>query len=103
VHPEVAFWRLIGEWPLDEPKKVKGRPYEAGLALRKRLLIAAGLPSPIAHAPPMRDAGIRAGPDDLLDALACVMIAKRIHAGTAQPFPDSPQHDAHGLPMAIWA
>jgi predicted RNase H-like nuclease len=103
VHPEVAFWRLNGERPLDEPKKVKGRPYEPGLALRRRLLIAAGLPGHAVDAKPPRDAGIRAGPDDLLDALACAAIARRIHDGTARPFPDPPQYDAHGLPMAIWA
>jgi predicted RNase H-like nuclease len=103
AHPEVAFWRLNGERPLDEPKKVKGRPYEPGLALRRRLLIAAGLPGHAVDAKPPRDAGIRAGPDDLLDALACAAIARRIHDGTARPFPDPPQYDAHGLPMAIWA
>ena len=44
-----------------------------------------------------------AGPDDLLDALACAAIARRIHAGLARPFPDPPARDAFGLPMAIWA
>jgi predicted RNase H-like nuclease len=103
VHPEVAFWRLNGERPLDEPKKLKSRPYEPGLALRRQLLIAAGLPSDAVHMQPFQVAGARAGPDDLLDAFACAMIARRIHAGTARPFPDPPQYDAHGLPMAIWA
>jgi predicted RNase H-like nuclease len=41
VHPEVAFWRLNGEQALSEPKKVKSRPYEPGLALRRQLLIEA--------------------------------------------------------------
>ena len=41
VHPEVAFWRLNGECALDEPKKVKSRPYPPGLALRRKLLEAA--------------------------------------------------------------
>jgi predicted RNase H-like nuclease len=44
-----------------------------------------------------------AGPDDLLDALACAAIARRIHEGSARPFPDPPDRDAFGLPMAIWA
>ena len=43
VHPEVAFWRLNGGRALAEPKKVKGRCYEPGLALRRRLLVDAGL------------------------------------------------------------
>jgi predicted RNase H-like nuclease len=41
--------------------------------------------------------------DDLLDALACAAIALRIHRGLARPFPDPPERDACGLPMAIWA
>src|SRR5262249_61531199 len=49
VHPELAFWRLNGERALDEPKKVKGKCYEPGLALRRRLLIAAGFPPAIVN------------------------------------------------------
>ncbi len=98
VHPEAAFWRLNGGRPLDEPKKVKGRPHEPGLALRRRLLIAAGLAADAVNAEPPNGAG----PDDLLDALACLAIARRIHAGVAQPFPDPPPRDAFGLAMAIW-
>ena len=99
VHPELAFWRLNGARPLAEPKKVKSRPYEPGLALRRGLLIAAGLPEGTVNATPPRGA---AG-DDLLDALACAAIARRLHAGLAQPFPDPPPRDAFGLAMAIWA
>jgi predicted RNase H-like nuclease len=44
-----------------------------------------------------------AGADDVLDALACAAIARRIHAGAAQPFPDPPERDGLGLPIAIWA
>jgi predicted RNase H-like nuclease len=99
VHPELAFWRLNGERPLHEPKKVKSRPYAPGLALRRDLLLAAGLPRGLIEAPP--PAGAAA--DDLLDALACTAVARRIHAGIARPFPDPPPRDAYGLPMAIWA
>jgi predicted RNase H-like nuclease len=99
VHPEVAFWRLNGDRALTEPKKVKSRCYEPGLALRRSLLIAAGLPAAVVEAKPPRGAG----PDDLLDALACMAIARRIHAGIARPFPDPYQRDGHGVPMAIWA
>jgi len=94
THPELAFWRLNGERPLAVPKKVK-----AGLALRRRLLIAAGFPRAVVQAPPPKGAGH----DDLLDALACAAIARRIHAGIARSFPDAPQRDDYGLPMAIWA
>lgn len=99
VHPEVAFWRLNGGAALSEPKKVKSRPYEPGLALRRKLLISAGLPPAAIEASPPKGAG----PDDLIDALACAAIARRIHAGLAQPFPDPPERDACGLTMAIWA
>jgi predicted RNase H-like nuclease len=94
THPELAFWRLNGERPLALPKKVK-----PGLALRRQLLIAAGYAPTVVEAAPPKGAG----PDDLLDALACAAIARRIHAGIARPFPDPPQRDEYGLPMAIWA
>ncbi|RAI43049.1 DUF429 domain-containing protein [Rhodoplanes roseus] len=99
VHPEVAFWRMNGEESLAEPKKVKSRPYEPGLALRRALLVAAGLSADVVQAPPPRGAG----PDDLLDALACAVTARRIATGLARPFPDPPPVDRHGLRMAIWA
>ena len=99
VHPEVAFWRLNGERALHEPKKVKGRCYEPGLVLRRSLLVAAGVAEELVNGAPPKGAGA----DDLLDALACLAIARRIHAGLARPFPDPPVRDAFGLPMAIWA
>ena len=99
VHPELAFWRLNGERALTEPKKVKSRPYEPGLALRRGLLVAAGFPESAVNEPPPKGAAA----DDLLDALACAAIARRIHAGLAQPFPNPPPRDAFGLAMAIWA
>ncbi len=99
VHPELAFWRLNGARALDQPKKRKGRCYEPGLALRRGLLTAAGLPAAVVNgAPPAA-----AGADDLLDALACAAVARRIHMGVARPFPELPARDAFGLQMAIWA
>jgi predicted RNase H-like nuclease len=99
VHPEVAFWRLNGGKALTEPKKVKSRPYEPGLALRRGLLIAAGLSSDTVNAAPPKGSG----PDDLLDALACASVARRLHRGEATPYPNPPPRDAFGLAMAIWA
>jgi len=99
VHPELAFWRLNSDRALDEPKKRKGRCHEPGLALRRRLLVAEGFPAMAVNADPPKGAG----PDDLLDALACSAIARRIHARRAQSFPDPCERDAFGLPMAIWA
>jgi predicted RNase H-like nuclease len=100
IHPELAFWRINGDKELNEPKKKKGRPYEPGLALRRRLLVANGFAEEAINlAPPKTKAGI----DDWLDALACVAIARRIHDGRAKSFPPVPQCDAFKLPMAIWA
>lgn len=99
VHPEVAFWRLNGEAPMALPKKVKNRPSEPGLAERMDLLVRHGyergfleqrLPSGI-------------GRDDLIDAAVNALVAERLAAGAARPFPDPPGRDARGLPIAIWA
>lgn len=99
VHPEVAFWRLNGGTALTEPKKVKGQPYGPGLALRRALLIQHGFAKDVVEGGPPRGAAA----DDLLDALACAAIARRIHAKLARSFPDPPLRDAFGLPIAIWA
>jgi predicted RNase H-like nuclease len=100
IHPEVAFWRLNGDQPLQEPKKKKSRPFEPGLELRRHLLLADGFPeNEVRRVPPREAAGI----DDWLDALACAAVAKRIHNGRARSYPAKPQYDALGLPMAIWA
>lgn len=99
THPEVAFWRLNGGRPLAEPKKVKSHPHKRGLALRRQLLIAAGFAAEVVRTEP--PAGAAA--DDLVDALACAAIARRIFVGQAHPFPDPPERDCFGLPMAIWA
>lgn len=94
VHPEVAFWRLNGDRALPEPKKS-----DAGLALRRALLVGEGFAQDIIDkAPPSG-----AARDDLIDALACAAIARRIRKGAARPFPDPPLHDQFGLPIAIWA
>lgn len=98
VHPEVAFWRLNGETAVPEPKKVKSRPHPPGLAVRRALLVAAGFPESLLLSPPRG-----AGPDDLLDAAVNALVARRLAAGIARPFPDPPLRDAHGLPVAIWA
>lgn len=99
AHPEVVFWRLNGERALTEPKKIKGRPHGPGLALRRDLLMAAGIPPQAIDQGPPAGAAI----DDLLDALACAVAARRIRDGLARPFPDPPGRDAFGLMMAIWA
>jgi predicted RNase H-like nuclease len=99
VHPEVAFWRLNGGRALCKPKKVKGRAYGPGLDLRRTLLTGDGFSQSVTE----QAAPAGAAADDLVDALACAAIARRILAGRATPFPDPPLRDGFGLPVAIWA
>ena len=70
-------------------------------AARKQVAdaVAAGVAEELVNGAPPKGAGA----DDLLDALACLAMSRRIHAGLARPFPDPPARDAFGLPMAIWA
>lgn len=96
VHPEVAFHALNGLRPLGLPKK--GARAREGLALRRSLLEAAGLPVALIE---VRAKGVPA--DDHLDALAALLVARDIFEGTAVPLPDPPERDGYGLPVVIWA
>lgn len=90
VHPELAFQGLNGGTPLPHAKR---KP--EGAALRRGLLARAGLPADLV--PPRG-----AKPDDLLDALAALTVARAIAKGCGVSYPDPPERDAHGLPAAIW-
>lgn len=98
-HPEVAFWAMNALTPLGEPKKVKNRPYGPGLALRTDLLRRAGLPVDLLSE--QGAVALRAGLDDLVDACACAVTAKRLHEGKALRFPEPPGRDPLGLPICI--
>ncbi|MFE1602666.1 DUF429 domain-containing protein [Methylobacterium sp. ID0610] len=93
VHPELAFASLNGGAALAHPKRDP-----AGADARRALLRRAGLPEPVIAGPPPR--GARS--DDLLDALACLAVARGIARGRGVSYPDPPERDAHGLPAAIW-
>lgn len=97
VHPELAFRTMKGA-PLSHPKKIKGVVNPTGLAERRGLLAEAGIPAETAAARPPHGAAA----DDLLDALAALVVARHIAAGRGKPFPDPPGRDSHGLPIAIW-
>ncbi|MCJ2040142.1 DUF429 domain-containing protein [Methylobacterium sp. J-059] len=96
VHPEIAFRRLNGDRALAAGKK--GPQRQAGLDLRRALLVAAGLPETLVHG--ARPRGV--GADDHLDAMAGLVVARDILLGRASPLPDLPERDAHGLPAVIW-
>lgn len=99
-HPEVSF-RVMNGAPLDVAKKVKSRPHPPGLDLRIGLLACAGVPVDLLVA--KTAAALGAGLDDLVDACACAVSAKRVFYGKALRFPDPPGRDAFGLPVAITA
>nr|WP_269152442.1 DUF429 domain-containing protein [Xanthobacter oligotrophicus] len=100
-HPEVAFWAMNGQAALDMPKKVMNRPHAPGLDLRLRLLAASGVPIDLLNAQTARALG--AGLDDLIDAAACAVTAKRVAEGKALRFPEPAEADAFGLPVVIVA
>lgn len=98
-HPEVAFTVLNGGQAMREPKKIKGKVNSAGMEERFGLLASLGVPVDLFFQPPPKGAAA----DDVLDAVVCWLVARRIEQGKARGFPDPPERDAHGLPIAIWA
>lgn len=99
VHPELAFWRLNGESPLQTPKKIKGRINPDGMEERRKLLVSSRICSEFLDRVPPRGAAA----DDFLDACACLTVAQRICHGTAKSFPEHYTRDIKSLPIAIWA
>jgi len=98
VHPELSFWAMNGGAPVPLPKKVRGRCFAPGLALRRSLLVAAGFPLARLRLAPGAE---RAGADDVLDACAAAWSARRIRDGEHLRLPSEPERDARGLRMEI--
>jgi predicted RNase H-like nuclease len=88
VHPELSFAALADGAPLAESKHTR-----SGLAIRRALLIQAGI------ALPPRVPG--ASEDDLLDAAAVAWSAGRIAAGAAVALTDPAQRADDGREIAI--
>ena len=95
AHPELIFQHLNHGAPLPPKREAAGQ--RARLALLRR---APGLPdlNPCLRSLPRRFAG----PDDVIDAAACALLALRRLAGQAQCLPAQPPVDSRGLQMAIW-
>jgi predicted RNase H-like nuclease len=93
VHPEVCFVGLNPEQTLAHAKKSP-----EGLALRRQLLINAGLDSAVFS----QRLPVGAAMDDLHDALAALWTAMRFHRGEARCMPEHPETDSKGLRMEMW-
>ncbi|OGO26855.1 MAG: hypothetical protein A2136_04205 [Chloroflexi bacterium RBG_16_54_11] len=96
VHPEVSFYFLAGERPMQDNKKGK-----AGRKERFRLL------EPVfgrwlSRALEERS-GLASAEDDVLDAFAALWTAERIVSGIARTIPKTPPADAFGPRMEITA
>ncbi|MGD1887547.1 MAG: DUF429 domain-containing protein [Cohaesibacteraceae bacterium] len=98
-HPEVAFTVLNGGSAMTLPKKIKGRVNPAGMEERRALLARYGVSA--SFLTPKPPSGV--GEDDVLDASVCWLVAERLTRGAAVCHPDTPEHDRHGLEVAIWA
>jgi predicted RNase H-like nuclease len=97
-HPEVAFRQLNGGRPMALPKKIKGRINPAGMEERKALLNGCGHSRSFVDSPAPRGAA----EDDFLDAAVMMLVAQRFAQGEAVSFPDPPDADSFGNPVAIW-
>jgi predicted RNase H-like nuclease len=97
AHPEVTFAVLAGHGLRDSKRSATGR------AERLRLLAAEGVI--VDPAAVRRSLGpSKVAPDDVLDAAACVVTARRILQGRAARLPaGTPPSDARGLAMCITA
>ena len=98
-HPEVAFMLNNGGRPMRLPKKVKGIVNPAGMEERKALLSRHGYDRAFLDQKPP----VGAKPDDFLDAACMMLVADRIGRGEAISFPDPPDRDRLGIPVAIRA
>ena len=93
IHPEVSFAVLMGR-----PARASKKTW-AGMVERRDALAGAGISlDRVAD-----DAASQAAVDDMLDAAVAAWSARRILEGRARSFPVTPDIDAAGRPVAIWA
>lgn len=96
VHPEVCFYFWAGRLPMRHPKKT-------GFGFAERLDLVRTVFGDAAEAIRSEVSRDQAGDDDILDALAALWSARRIHAGTAIRLPGQEERDELGLPMQMLA
>ncbi len=98
VHPELSFYAMNGDAPVEASKHD-----EAGRTTRMRLLKDDGFPDIEDVVASLSTAGL--GRDDVLDAHAACWTARRMHEGTAErcpPTTEAAPKSAQGLRMEIW-
>ena len=93
IHPELCFWAMNSERPLEYPKKDS-----LGMEIRRSLL-KEQLVDPVLFYN-LRLTG--AGRDDIHDALAALWTARRFAAGSASRIPNIEQRDEKGLRTEMW-
>jgi predicted RNase H-like nuclease len=101
AHPEIIFANLNDRRPLMESKKTR-----SGQSMRIRLLRMAGgiaFDAGRLDSERMKLGRNRVARDDLVDALACLVGAQRIHKGVSHHFPVGGEElDERNLRMEIW-
>lgn len=100
VHPELSFMHLAMEQGGPEHGLRESKAHATGFALRHALLVQCFGSAVDAALAARRPA--QASRDDVLDAFAVLWSARRIAAGRALRFPDPPDADTSGIPMAIY-
>ena len=96
AHPEVCFYFWNQRKPMRHPKR-------SGFGFLERLSLVEQVFGNVVEE--IRDTMPRkaVADDDILDALATLWTARRIHAGMAVRLPDVDERDEHGLPMQMLA
>lgn len=100
VHPELSFMHLAIEHGGPRHGLRESKAHAAGFTLRHALLVkcfGSAVDTALAARRPAQ-----ASRDDVLDAFAVLWSARRIATGTALRFPDPPDADDAGIPMAIY-
>jgi predicted RNase H-like nuclease len=98
VHPELSFTHLAKQGPNET--RLESKHSLTGLMQRIELLSEEGMdPRPLLA----NRRALKAGDDDILDAVVAAWTAWRRARGEAQRFPEDPPKDSLGLLMEIWA
>ncbi len=94
AHPELIFHHLNDWQPLPGKRSSEGREARLGLLEASGVAGVEGLLDLFPRA--------QVQPDDVIDAAACALAARRMLKGEAVCLPAVPASDARGLRMEIW-